>query len=370
LRPAWLEVSKSALAFNCRNIKKKLGREVELLAVVKANAYGHGAVECSQIFLRNGATSLGVAIIEEGIELRRAGIKAPILVVYPELAGREELVLQNGLEQTLCDLRFALNLSRLAVKKRTTVSVYLKLDTGMGRYGLSPAECVELVKKLVHLPGLKVKGLMSHFSSAFMKDKSYSYEELQRFRQTLELLQKERIDIPIKSMANSSATLDLPESYYNQARVGILLYGIYPSAENLRSVPVKPAASLKARISFLKNVPRGTPISYMRTYHTRKDSVIATLPLGYCDGYNFLLSNQGVALLRGEKVPVVGRVCMDTLMVDVTSIPKAKLGDELVFIGHQNGKEISLDEVAQRAGTISYDIITRMGKRLPLVYTR
>lgn len=369
-RPAWLEVSRSALAYNCRNIKQKLGQNVELLAMVKANAYGHGAVECSQLFLKNGATSLGVAIIEEGVELREAGIKAPILVAYPEMEGREELILKYNLEQTVCDWRFARNLSKLAAKKGKRVNLCVKVDTGMGRYGLTPQQGVDLIKKLTGLPGIRVKGVMSHFSSAFTKDKTYTYQELEYFKQTLELLGERKIEVPIKSIANSSAALDLPESYFNQARVGVLLYGIYPSPENLKSVLVKPAASLKARISFLKRVPAGTPISYMRTYHTTKEAVIATVPLGYCDGYNFFLSNRGRALLKGIEVPVVGRICMDSLMLDVTEVAEVKLGDEVVFFGRQRGKNISIDEVAEKAGSISYDIITRMGKRLSIVYTK
>src|SRR3972149_5959254 len=184
LRPAWLEVSRSALAYNCRNIKKKLGRGVELMAMVKANAYGHGAVECSKIFLKNGAETLGVAIIEEGIELRKAGIRAPILIAYPELEGREELVVQHSLEQTVTDLRFARRLSKLATRKRKTVNLYVKVDTGMGRYGLTPEQSADLIKQLIRLPGIRVKGIMSHFSSAFMRDKTYTYQELERFKRT------------------------------------------------------------------------------------------------------------------------------------------------------------------------------------------
>jgi alanine racemase len=338
--------------------------------MVKANAYGHGAVECSRIFLKNGAKSLGVAIIEEGIELRKAGIKAPILVVYPEMAGREELVVKNSLEQTVCDFEFAKKLSSIARRKRKKVNLYVKVDTGMGRYGLTPQQAVDLVEKVAMLPNIRVKGIMSHFSSAFMRDKTHTYQELSRFREALDIFQNRGIEVPVKSIANSSATLDLPESYFNQARGGILLYGIYPSAENTRSVPVKAAASLKARIAFLKRVPAGTPISYMRTFHTTRESIIATVPLGYCDGYNFLLSNRGVGIVKGQEAPVVGRVCMDSLMVDVTDIPNVRTGDEVVLFGKQNEKELTVDELASKAGLLSYELITRMGKRLPIVYTR
>ncbi|MCI0531565.1 MAG: alanine racemase [candidate division Zixibacteria bacterium] len=369
-RPAWLEVSKSALAFNCRNIKKKLGREVQLVAMVKANAYGHGAVECSKIFLKNGASRLGVAIAEEGMELRQAGITAPILVVYPEGLGREDLILKFNLEQVVSDIKFVRSLSRQAVRQKKTAGIYIKLDSGMGRYGLTPPECLELARQISQLPKLKFRGLLSHFSTAFTKDKTYSHQELEKFRNTVKMLENEGIAVPIKSIANSSAVLDLPEAYFNQARVGILIYGIYPSPENLRSVAVRPAATLKARIAFLKKVPTGTPISYYRTFHAQKDSLIATVPLGYSDGYHFSLSNKGKALLKGKAVPVVGRICMDTLMLDVTEVANPKVGDEVVFFGSQNGSRISLEQVAGAAGSISYDIVTRLSRRVPIIYTK
>ncbi len=370
LRPAWLEVDLSALAYNCRNIKKKLGKNVELLAVVKADGYGIGAIECAKVFLKNGAASLGVAIIEEAIQLRKTGIKAPILIIYPEAVGREELVVKYNLDQVVCELKFAKDLSKIAKSKRKIINVFLKVDTGMGRYGFTPEETVDFAQQISKLPHLKIKGVMSHFSSAFMKDKTYTYEELSNFKKTLRLLEQANIDIPIKSFANSSAVLDVPESYFNQARAGILLYGIYPSLENTSSVAIKPVASLKAKISFIKKVSSGTPISYMRTFHTQKESVIATVPLGYCDGYNFLLSNKGKALVKGKLVPVTGRVCMDTLMLDVSEIPDVKLGEEVVFIGNQKKAEISFWDVSQWAGTMAYDIVTRMGKRLPKIYKK
>jgi alanine racemase len=369
-RPAWLEVSKSALAFNCRHIKQKLGRDVQLVAMVKANAYGHGAVECSKIFLKNGASQLGVAIVEEGMELRQAGITAPILVVYPEGLGREDLLLKYNLEQVVSDIKFVRSLSRQAVRQKKTAGIYIKLDTGMGRYGLTPPGCLELARQISRLPNLKIRGLLSHFSTAFTKDKTYSHQELEIFRKAVKMLENDGIKVPIKSIANSSAVLDLPEAYFNQARVGILIYGIYPSSENLRTVAVRPAATLKANIAFLKKVPPGAPISYYRTFHTQKDSLIATVPLGYSDGYHFSLSNKGKALLKGKAVPVVGRICMDTLMLDVSDVASPKVGDEVVFFGSQNGSRISLEQVAGAAGSISYDIVTRLSRRVPIIYTK
>jgi len=213
-RPAWLEIDLKGLAYNCRNIKQKLGKNVELLAVVKADGYGIGAIECAKVFLKNGAASLGVAIVEEAIQLRKAGIKSPILIIYPEAVGREELVVKYKLDQVVCELKFAQNLSRIAKRNKKIANVFLKVDTGMGRYGLTPEETVEFAKMISQLPNIKIKGIMSHFSSAFMKDKTYSLEELSKFRKTLQLLNQAKIDIPIKSLANSSGVLDIPESYF------------------------------------------------------------------------------------------------------------------------------------------------------------
>lgn len=366
LRPAFLEIDLDALAYNCRNIKKKLGKNVEMLAVVKADGYGHGAYLSSKTFLQNGASSLGVAIIEEGIELREKRIQAPILVLYPEDSGREKFVVDYNLEQLVCNYEAALALNKMAQMKNKKVNVYLEVDTGLGRYGLRPEETIKLAVKLQNLKNLSLKGVISHFSMADSKDTVFTKTQLQLFKKTVGNLEKRKINFPIQSMANSAAVLNLPGSYFNQVRVGHLLYGLYPSGS--RSVAVKPAMGLKSKIAFVKEVSKNFPVSYGATYYTSKPSRIGTIPLGYADGYSWLLSNKALVLVKNKKVPVVGRVCMDAFMIDLTTTPEAKIGDEVVLIGKQGKQEITVYDVSQWIGTSTYEVINRMGKRLPVVY--
>lgn len=367
-RPAFLEVDLRNLTFNLKNIRRKLGQRIEFLAVVKADAYGHGAYEVSKVVLENGADLLGVAILEEGIELREKGIKAPILILYPEFSGREKKVLEYDLEATVSDFDFARNLSLQAAKLKKTANICVKVDTGMGRYGLAPDEAYQFVKRIRDLENIKVKGILSQLSSAEEKEDDFTFQQISSFNKVLEKLEEFNRGFLNKSIANSSAVLNLPETYFNQVRVGLLLYGIYPSPEVSKSIEVKPALSFKSRILFLKEVDKETPIGYSRSYITSRKSKVATVPLGYADGFSRLLSNKAQVLIHGKRAPVIGRVCMDAFMVDVTDIPEAKAGDELVLIGKQKEEKITADEFAEWNQSISYEVLTRMGKRLPKVY--
>jgi len=367
-RPAFLEVDLRNVAFNVRNIRAKLGKKVEFLAVVKADAYGHGAYDVSQVALQNGADLLGVAILEEGIELREKGIEAPILILYPEFPGREKKILEYGLESTVTDLDFARNLSLQAANLDKMTSIYIKVDTGMGRYGLAPDEAYRFVKEVRSLKNLKIKGILSQLSSAEEKEDRFTFQQISSFREVLQKLEEFNQGFLNKSIANSSAVLNLPESHFNQVRVGLLLYGIYPSPDVARSILVKPALSFKSRILFLKEVDKGTPIGYGRSYIAPRKTRVATIPLGYADGFSRLLTNKGQVLIHGKRAPVIGRVCMDAFMVDVTDIPQAKAGDELVLIGKQGEEEITVEEFAEWNQSISYEVLTRMGRRLPKVY--
>jgi len=367
-RPAFLEVDLRNVAFNVKNIRRKLGQRIEFLAVVKADAYGHGAYEVSKVVLENGADLLGVAILEEGIELREKGIQAPILILYPEFSGREKKVLEYDLQATVSDLDFARNLSLEAAKLKKTADICVKVDTGMGRYGLAPDEAYRFVKRIRDLENIKVKGILSQLSSAEEKEDDFTFQQISSFNKVLKKLEELNRGFLSKSIANSSAVLNLPETYFNQVRVGLLLYGVYPSPEVARSVEVKPVLSFKSRMLFLKEVDKGTPIGYGRSYITSRKSKVATVPLGYADGFGRLLSNKAQVLIHGKRAPVIGRVCMDAFMVDVTEIPQAKAGDELVLIGKQGEEEITVDEFAAWNQSISYEVLTRMGKRLPKVY--
>jgi len=367
-RPAFLEVDLRNVAFNVKNIRRKLGQRIEFLAVVKADAYGHGAYEVSKVVLENGADLLGVAILEEGIELREKGIQAPILILYPEFSGWEKKVLEYDLQATVSDLDFARNLSLEAAKLKKTADICVKVDTGMGRYGLAPDEAYRFVKRIRDLENIKVKGILSQLSSAEEKEDDFTFQQISSFNKVLKKLEELNRGFLSKSIANSSAVLNLPETYFNQVRVGLLLYGVYPSPEVARSVEVKPVLSFKSRMLFLKEVDKGTPIGYGRSYITSRKSKVATVPLGYADGFGRLLSNKAQVLIHGKRAPVIGRVCMDAFMVDVTEIPQAKAGDELVLIGKQGEEEITVDEFAAWNQSISYEVLTRMGKRLPKVY--
>ena len=369
-RPAFLEIDLENLKYNVKNIRKKLGDKVEFLAVVKADAYGHGAFEVSKIALENGADLLGVAILEEGVELREKGINFPILILYPEFMGREKEILEYDLESTITDFDFAQNLSREATNQKKMANVYIKVDTGMGRYGLAPDEAYQFIKKIRDLDNIKIKGILSQLSSAEEKEDEFTFQQLSNFKNVLKQLEDFNRGFLNKSIANSSAVLNLPESYFNQVRVGLLMYGIYPSPEVYKSIQVKPALSFKSKILFLKQVEKGTPIGYGRDYITQRRTKVATIPLGYADGFGRLLTNKAMVLVQGKRARVIGRVCMDAFMADVTDIPEVKAGDELVLIGKQGDQEINVDEFAEWNQTINYEIITRMGKRLPKVYLK
>ncbi len=368
LRPAYLEVDLDAIAFNVRNIKRKLGKDVELMAIVKADGYGHGAKTVARVALQNGADSLGVAVLEEGIELRESGLKAPIVNLYPEPPRRAGRIVQYDLGQVVTDVKLVMKLSQEAVEQKKRCAVYIEIDTGMGRYGVPPEQTVELVKKIKKLPHVDLKGILSQFSTADQRKKDFVYKQLGIFTKTLDQLQVSYNHIPIKSIANSGAVLDVPASYFNQVRVGFLLYGLYPSFETSESVRVKPAMTLKSRVLFVKVVGKGASISYGRTFIAKKKTKIATIPLGYADGYSRSLSNKGEVLIKGKRAKVVGRVCMDAFMVDVTYIPDVKVGDEVVLMGRQGKDEITAHDLGRWTGTFGYEIISRMGKRLPTVY--
>ena len=370
LRPAYLEVDLDALTYNIRSIKERLGRGVELMAIVKADGYGHGAYEVSKLALENGAGSLGVAILEEGAELREKGIKAPIVNLFPEPPERAKKVVEYDLDQIITDLEFVKRLSQEAKRQNKRSNIFIEIDTGLGRYGIPPQETIDLVKKIKRLGNVRLKGIFSQFSTADKRKKDFAFHQLSLFKNTLDELESFSNHIPIKSIANSGAVLDIPASYFNHVRVGHLLYGLYPSLETSESIRVKPAMSLRSKVIFIKEVEKGTPISYGKTYIAKKKTQIATIPLGYADGYSRLLSNKGEVLIKGKRAKVVGRVCMDAFMVDVSHIPEVKLGDEVVVMGRQGDDEITAHDLGKWTNTFAYEIMTRMGKRLPIVYVQ
>lgn len=372
LGPTWIEVNLDAIAQNVRNIKKLIGEKKELMAVVKGNAYGHDVLEVVPVVLKSGATRLAVARLEEGIFLRKAGITVPILVLGLTLKQQAELLVSYSITPAVSEYEMIEKLSEEAFKEGKIVKVHLKVDTGMGRIGIFPNRVLDFVKKIKALKNIEIEGVFTHFSVADEKDKTYTEIQFKKFMEVLNILEKEGIEIPIKHVGNSATLLDLPHMWLDLIRPGISIYGLYPSKEVQKIIKLIPAHSFKTRIVFLKELPAGECISYGRTYKTKKKrTVVASLPVGYADGYNRHLSNQGEVLVRGRRFPVIGRICMDQTMIDVTNLPQVKIGDEVVLWGRQGQEEITVEEIAEKIGTINYEIVHMPDKkRVPKLFIK
>ncbi len=364
------EIDLDAIEHNVREIRARLRPETKLLAVVKADGYGHGAVEVSKICLFNGADQLGIATCEEGEALRQANIPVPILILGYTLESRFETVIENELTQAVFTYEMAEKLSDTAVKMGKTAYMHIKIDTGMGRIGFLPCpESLETIDKIFKLPNVKVTGIFTHFSTADEKDKTFTKTQFERFLYMTEGLEKMGHTGLIRHCANSGAIIDMPELQLDMARAGIILYGMMPSTE-VGDIDIRPAMSLKTHISYVKNVQSDTPIGYGRTYYTDKPSKIATVPIGYADGYSRAFSNKARVIVNGQYANVVGNVCMDQLMLDVTHIKDIKQGDEVIVMGSDGERSITAEELAALSNTINYEIVCNVGKRVPRVYIR
>ncbi len=371
LGPTWIEIDLDAIAQNVKNIKKLIGKERELMVVVKGNAYGHDAWEVSSISLEHGATRLAVARIEEGIFLRKAGITAPLLVLGLTLEKQVELLLSYNITSTVCRLEIIRKISQIAIKMKKIAKIHLKVDTGMGRLGIFPQDVLDFVKKVITMENVEIEGIFTHFSVADEKDKTYTENQFKKFIDVLKNLERKGIKIPIKHVGNSATLLDLPHMWLDMVRPGISVYGLYPSIEVKKTINLKPAQEFKTKIVSLKELPPGKSISYGRTYITKKRMVVASLPVGYADGYNRLLSNQGEVLVRGKRVPIIGRVCMDQCIIDVTNLPQVKIGDETALWGRQGDEIITVEEIAQKIGTINYEVLHMPDKkRVPKLFIK
>ncbi|PIY32041.1 MAG: alanine racemase [Candidatus Infernicultor aquiphilus] len=353
----WTEVNLDAIAQNVKNIKKLIGKKKELMAVVKGNAYGHDILEISSVVLENGATRLAVARLEEAIFLRKAGITVPILVLGLTLKPQAESLVSYDITPTVCEFEMIEKLSESAVQMNKMTKIHLKVDTGMGRIGIFPDDVLKFIKRIKTLKNVEIEGIFTHFSVADEKDKFYTEEQFKKFIEILTILEKEGIKIPIKHVGNSATLLDLPHMWLDMVRPGLAIYGLYPSKEVKKTINLIPAQQFKTKIVFIKELPRGESISYGRTYITKRRMRVASLPVGYADGYNRLLSNQGEVLVRGQRVPIIGRVCMDQCMIDVTNLTQVEIGDEVVLWGRQGEGMITVEEIAQKIRTINYEIV-------------
>ena len=371
MRPVWAEIDLDKAAYNMKNIKK-LVKDKEVIAVVKADCYGHGADDLAPVFLENGASRLAVAILTEGIELRKKNITAPIMILgYTPLELGEELI-NNDIEQTVYDLEYAKKLSNIAERLGKKAKIHIALDTGMGRIGFIPnEESIEAVEKIASLNGIEIIGIFTHFSTADEYDKTYTNEQFKKIKNFISELEKRNINIPLKHVSNSGAIMDMPETYLDAVRAGIILYGYYPSNEvNKEKLDIKPILTLKTTVSHVKEVEEGTSISYGRTFITERKSKIATIPIGYADGYSRLLSGKAKVIINGKFAPVVGRICMDQCMIDVTDIGEVKVGDEVILLGEEGNLKFNADDFAEIMGTINYEITCMLKQRIPRVYIK
>ena len=374
LRPTTAHIDLGALRHNLAQVRR-LADAREVIAIVKADAYGHGAVPVARALAAEGVTRFGVALVEEGRTLREAGIRGEVLVLGGFVEDQAAEIVELGLTATIFHAGHAEALNEAARRAGRAAPVHVKIDTGMGRLGFSPVAAPDAVAALARFAFLRLEGLMTHFADADLADPAYAREQVARFDAVAETVRRAGVHIPIRHAANSAAVMAASSwrsamggPLYDAVRPGLMLYGARPGPAVGAGVDLRPVLSLTTRILLLKRVPPGTPISYGRTFITRRESLIAVLPIGYADGYPRALSNAGRVLVRGRAAPVVGRVCMDLTMVDATDVPDAAEGDEAVVIGAQGAAAITVEEVAACAGTIAYEILCGIGPRVPRRY--
>jgi len=371
-RPTWAEIHLDALAHNFHVIRNHVGSDVKILAAVKANAYGHGAVECARRLEKEGADWFGVALPEEGIELRKAGISKPILCLGGFWQGQEAACLRYQLTPVIDRLDETDAFNRLARDAGTTANVHLKIDTGMGRLGVRPGRLIDFCQGLKRLQNIRVEGLMTHLAAADEESEAYTKRQLEIFAEGVAVCRKFGIDPAYLHAANSAATFVFPNGVGNMVRPGGTLYGFVRDVlpANIARPALEPVMSLHSRIILLKTVSKGEKLGYGCTFETKRESLIATIPIGYDDGYRRSLSNCGRMIVRGQFAPVVGRVSMDMTLLDVTDVPEVAIDDYVTLIGTEGEHSITAEDLGEMAGTISYEITCGISNRVPRIYLR
>lgn len=368
MRPTRAEIDGTALRYNLDGIRQRVGKDVKVMGIVKANAYGHGIVEVSRILAEQQIDYLGVGFLDEGIVLRRAGITTPILVLGGVLGDHIGEFLAHELEITVSSRELAKRIdheaSAIGTKK---ARVHLKIDTGMERIGVRAENAAAFAQEVAKYPHLEMMGIYSHFATADEKDKTFAFQQLERFNKASQAIEEAGIHVPLKHIANSGAILDIPNSYCDMVRAGMMLYGLYPSHETSESIPLRPILSLRSKVVFLKEVLGGRSIGYGRTYFTKKRTTIATVPIGYGDGYSRMLSHKTEVLIRGNRYPVVGTICMDQLMVDVGLGSAVRVGDDVTLVGRDGTEKITVWDIAKKVGTNQYEILCMIAARVPRV---
>jgi alanine racemase len=371
-RPTWVEISLDALQHNFHSFRRLIPADMEIMAVVKADAYGHGAVAVAQEVMENGAAYLAVAFLDEALELRRAGISAPILVLGYTSEQGLPLAIEYNITLNVYQRNILKALAALSSAARP-VNIHIKLDTGMGRLGLhNEAEAISFIEEALALPHVNVEGIFTHYACADEADKTYTIMQHERFDAVVRYFAEKKVGFRYIHAGNSATAIDSPELTYNMVRLGISMYGLYPSEEvHKERIDLQPVMSLKTGVVMLKELPKGSGISYGSIYHTELESErIATLPVGYADGFSRMLTGKAQALIHGQKVPIVGTICMDQCMINVSSVDEVQLEDEVVLLGRQGESVITADELSVQLGTINYEITCMISHRVPRVYMR
>ncbi len=370
-RPTWAEVNLDALAANYQTVRSQVASDVSVMTVVKANAYGHGAVECAQRLAREGADWFGVAMPEEGINLRQAGIRQPVLCLGGFWDGQAEACIKYDLVPVIYRLDMAVSLDRAARAAGVVRDVHVKIDTGMGRLGVRCDAAREFAARLADLKNIRIDGLMTHFAAADEPDQNqFTEEQIKRFSEAVEMFRACGHRPTLTDLANSAGIVAHPGAWGNLVRPGGVLYGLWrdilPPLDDLPAF--RPVMSLHTRITLLKRVPQGETLGYGRTFRAERETLVATLPIGYHDGYLRALSNCGRVIVRGTLAPIVGRVSMDLTLVDVTDVPGVVVGERVTLFGERGGLAITVEDVAQTAGTLSYEVTCGISDRVPRIY--
>lgn len=369
----WAEVDLDAISHNMREIRKITDPNAQIMAVVKADAYGHGFMETAKTLLENGADRLAVAVLQEGKQLRSRGVDVPILILGASSADDAEDLINFNITPNVFDYEFAKALSYEAEKKEKVTKIHIKLDTGMSRIGFvvgddDNSEVINEIIKVSKLPYIEIEGIFSHFSTSDEYDRSYTQLQFKRFMSIVKGLEDRGLHIPIKHICNSAGIMMYPEMHLDMVRPGVILYGMYPSDEVDKSkLDLRPAMTLKSRITLVKSVGKGRGVSYGKEYITDDITKIATVPIGYADGYLRRIAKNGVMLVNGVKAPIIGRICMDQCMIDVTNVHNINSGDEAIIFGSEG---ITIDDVAKWLDTINYEVACVIGKRIPRIYTK
>ena len=369
-RPAWVEINKEKAIHNFNEVRRAVGVNRKICAVVKADSYGMGSIELSKIYLENGVDMFAVAVIGEALELRQEIKEKDILVLGYTAEEYYDDAINNNIALTIYNYDHAVALNNVAKELNKIANIHIKIETGMNRLGFLPTEeNADIVAKISEMKNIKIQGAYTHFARADEKDKTAAHKQAKRYTDFIEMLLKRNVTIPIKHLANSAAIIDLPEYYFDMVRPGIILTGYYPSDEvNMNEYIFKPCVTLKARVANVKILEAGEGIGYGHLYNTKGTIVVGTIPLGYADGYSRLFSNNGYIMVKGVKCPILGKVCMDQFMVDLSNVENPKIGDEAIIYGDGTDGAMTADDAACVRKTISYEVLTNLSKRLPRMY--